>query len=153
MMGSLLWTYKGQPISLHKLLCVLCVYNGTTQSTSNSSTRGWFGNLIITSHFEAGGCWYNKVFEFEFEQEHCNHYNHYGDNLVFIGCTGCWPGTDIELCTNAQVKSILMGYCKKDVTPLLTHWSYVFLTLTHRYHLQACNFSHLNSWLSECFVK
>ena len=26
-----------------------------------------------------------------------------------------------------------MGWCKKDVTPLLTHWSYVFLALTHRY--------------------
>ena len=25
-----------------------------------------------------------------------------------------------------------MGYCKKDITPLLTHWSYVFLALTHR---------------------
>ena len=26
-----------------------------------------------------------------------------------------------------------MGLCKKDITPLLTHWSYVFLELTHRY--------------------
>ena len=26
---------------------------------------------------------------------------------------------------------ISMGYCKKDITPLLTHWSYVFLALTH----------------------
>ena len=26
----------------------------------------------------------------------------------------------------------LMGYCKKDVTPVLTHWSYVFLALTYR---------------------
>ena len=29
--------------------------------------------------------------------------------------------------------NISMGYCKKGVTPLLTHWSYVFLALTHRY--------------------
>ena len=28
---------------------------------------------------------------------------------------------------------ILLGECKKDITPLLTHWSYVFLALTHRY--------------------
>ena len=28
---------------------------------------------------------------------------------------------------------ISMGQCKKDVTPLLTHWSYVILALTHRY--------------------
>ena len=27
---------------------------------------------------------------------------------------------------------ISMGWCKKDVTPLLTHWSYVFLAQTHR---------------------
>ena len=26
-----------------------------------------------------------------------------------------------------------MGLCQKDVTPLLTHWSYVFLALTHRH--------------------
>ena len=26
-----------------------------------------------------------------------------------------------------------MGYCKKDVTPSLMHWSYVFLALTHRH--------------------
>ena len=24
-----------------------------------------------------------------------------------------------------------MGYCKKDITPLLMHWSYFFLALTH----------------------
>ena len=28
---------------------------------------------------------------------------------------------------------ISMGQCKKDVTPLLTHWSYVFLALTRLY--------------------
>ena len=28
-----------------------------------------------------------------------------------------------------------MGQCKKDVTPLLTHWSYIFLALTHRYDI------------------
>ena len=27
---------------------------------------------------------------------------------------------------------IPMGQCKKDVTPLLTHWNYVVLALTHR---------------------
>ena len=27
--------------------------------------------------------------------------------------------------------NLSMGKCKKDVTPLLTHWSYVFLALTH----------------------
>ena len=27
---------------------------------------------------------------------------------------------------------VSLAKCKKDVTPLLTHWSYVFLALTHR---------------------
>ena len=37
-----------------------------------------------------------------------------------------------------EVKSMVL--CKEDVTPLLTHWSYVFLTLTHRkLHLERCN--------------
>ena len=30
---------------------------------------------------------------------------------------------------------ISMGQCKKDVTPLLTHWNCVFFALTHRYVL------------------
>ena len=30
--------------------------------------------------------------------------------------------------------NISMGLCKKDITPLLTHWSYVFLALIPRYH-------------------
>ena len=36
---------------------------------------------------------------------------------------------------------ISMGKCKEDVTPLLTHWSYVFLALTHRYSVawSICN--------------
>ena len=30
-------------------------------------------------------------------------------------------------------KAISMGQCKKDVTPMLRHWSYMFLALTHPY--------------------
>ena len=30
-------------------------------------------------------------------------------------------------------KTISMSQCKKDVTPLLTQWGYVFLALTHLY--------------------
>ena len=32
-----------------------------------------------------------------------------------------------------MTKNKSMGLYKKDVTPLLTHWSYVFVALTHRY--------------------
>ena len=28
-----------------------------------------------------------------------------------------------------------MGLCKKDVTPLLMHWSYIFLALTHQFEV------------------
>ena len=34
---------------------------------------------------------------------------------------------------NPMINSISMGQCVKNVTPLLTHWSYVFLAQTHRY--------------------
>ena len=34
------------------------------------------------------------------------------------------------------VHKISLGYCKKDITPLLTHWSYVFLALTQRNNLE-----------------
>ena len=30
---------------------------------------------------------------------------------------------------------ISMSYCKKNVTPLLRHWSYIFLALSHRYSM------------------
>ena len=36
-------------------------------------------------------------------------------------------------------KDISMGLCKKDVTPSLVHWSYVFLALTHWYVITFVN--------------
>ena len=39
------------------------------------------------------------------------------------------------------IYQISMGQCKKDVTPLLAHWCYVFLALTHGYGLQCLSFS------------
>ena len=32
-------------------------------------------------------------------------------------------------------KNISMGFCKKDVTPLRSHGSFVFLALTHQYNI------------------
>ena len=58
----------------------------------------------------------------------------------------CWPRGSQRLCwllwTIYRIisrKHISMGLCKKVVTPLLTHWSYVFLALTagvkrHNWH-------------------
>ena len=47
----------------------------------------------------------------------------YKNIIVFCG----------SLLTFAQLPDfIAMGLCKKDVTPLLTHWSCVFLALTHQ---------------------
>ena len=34
---------------------------------------------------------------------------------------------------NSIANALELHCCKKDVTPLLTHWSYVFLALTHRH--------------------
>ena len=46
-------------------------------------------------------------------------------SCLFCGFVSIW-----------QICFISMGWCKKDVTPLLTHWSYIFLALTHRYVVQ-----------------
>ena len=35
--------------------------------------------------------------------------------------------------TLGRADYISMGWCKKDVTPLLTHWSYIFIALTQWY--------------------
>ena len=39
-------------------------------------------------------------------------------------------------CINPSICSVAFDInceCKKDLTPLLMHWSYIFLALTHRY--------------------
>ena len=50
----------------------------------------------------------------------------------------CWGGMDSPHKGQVMQKAlpchdiiVSMDLCKKDVTPLLTHWSYVFLALTH----------------------
>ena len=35
-----------------------------------------------------------------------------------------------------------MHWCKKDVTPILMHWSYIFLALTHRCNASAIIWAH-----------
>ena len=42
------------------------------------------------------------------------------------------------LCLHKSICIILMGECKKNVTPLLTQRSYVFLALTHLFVLWCC---------------
>ena len=50
------------------------------------------------------------------------------------------PGIKLEhvarYLNSHYVYNISMGQCKKDVTPLLMHWSYTFLELTNRYMMQ-----------------
>ena len=57
------------------------------------------------------------------------------DDLETQGARTQFPGLIItcQIKLNETGRIIPMGQCKKDVIPLLTHWSYVFLTLTHRY--------------------
>ena len=46
--------------------------------------------------------------------------------------------------------SVSMGQCKKDITPLLTQWNYVFLALTHRYGI--VGWQYIDDWsiFSDC---
>ena len=41
--------------------------------------------------------------------------------------------------TQIRRKHMSIGYCKKDVTPLLTYWSYVFFALNHRCDMEKAN--------------
>ena len=49
--------------------------------------------------------------------------------LFVAGQVWSHSGKDHRVC----VKIISMGECKKDISPFLTHWSYIFHALTHRY--------------------
>ena len=61
--------------------------------------------------------------------------------ITFMICVqlGFHPEQNIEQNSHSsQLRRQLLtsvDWCKKDVTPLLTHWSYVFLALTHRHDL------------------
>ena len=42
-----------------------------------------------------------------------------------------------------------MGLCKKDTTPMLTHWSYGLPAPSHRYHIQVSGaFKQVSIWLA-----
>ena len=46
-----------------------------------------------------------------------------------------------------------MGYCKKDITPVLTHWSYIFLALTQHLMLSAqCNTCACHESIAVCVL-
>ena len=54
------------------------------------------------------------------------------------------------LVTDLLLILILIGWCKKHVNPLLTHWSYVFLALTHWWgHLLQLPYQHINGLVQE----
>ena len=56
----------------------------------------------------------------------------------------------MHLCHIPEHKSI--GQCKKDITPLLMHWSYVFLALTHQNVVQVTGIDPHRCGLS-CFME
>ena len=41
----------------------------------------------------------------------------------------------LEMLLGKKWQPISVDQCKKDIIPMLTHWSYIFLSLTHRFHL------------------
>ena len=61
-----------------------------------------------------------------------------GIDLPHQGVVDCVSSGDTAVLrwykyNGASCNNTSMGLCKKDVTPLLTHWSYVFRALTHRH--------------------
>ena len=54
--------------------------------------------------------------------------------IKFFHPAGMLPLLHLEFAIKATSNWLIsMGWYKKDVTPVLTHWSYVFLALTHRF--------------------
>ena len=51
---------------------------------------------------------------------------------LLLAWISCWSQLPVVWDT---ITVISMGECKKDVTPVLMHWSYVFVALTHRYDI------------------
>ena len=59
-----------------------------------------------------------------------------------------WRDNEFAPVIQYNAKIIPMAQCKKDVTPLLTHWSYVFLAPSHGYHSiigYTCNISSIHN--------
>ena len=54
-------------------------------------------------------------------------------NLLVFGQISWFFTRDLLVFQILEWHVWLMGECKKDVAPLLTHWSYVFFALNHGY--------------------
>ena len=90
-------------------------------------TMSPFHNRNVHTHVHF---WY-KMVHYEIQDLHCR--------ICATGLQICeqWSISKSNLFlhkpTDIFKSTISMGWCKKNVTSLLTHWSCVFLALTHRY--------------------
>ena len=68
-------------------------------------------------------------------------WGHHGKREVIVLTALSWLETPEVITWTTS-----MGWCKKDVTPLLTHWSYVFLAINLWYNLwwQSCHHNNLS---------
>ena len=57
-----------------------------------------------------------------------------GSTIIYQFCCGLYafPCTRASKLNQQICNIMLMASCKTTVSPLLTHWSYIFLALTHR---------------------
>ena len=67
--------------------------------------------------------------------------NLYYTKLYELFCCQCyaWSNQICHFKTPVGSCYISIGLCKKDITALLTHWNYVFLTLTQQYTIWFCH--------------
>ena len=75
----------------------------------------------------------------------CNSLSVLGLKLNHVSKRGHgWHANELEQ------KITSMGKCKKDVTPLLTHWSYVFLAINHRIRYSSKSLLFIKCPKSQC---
>ena len=116
------------------VLCGMVLVFDVQKPSKTTTLAAIWGEIAIKCH------WLPTNFWIIYPGKVCNTYL-IGFNVFFrvlnlfqgsLWVLGIWISAKVFYILKIKV-IISMGLCKKDVTPLLMHLSYVFLALTHRY--------------------
>ena len=115
-------------------LCTSLQHNHNADQSPLIQGMAWRHHVIVKTN-EAIVHWYIFVAwgwkRVDVRSRVMSQLNNQSIQMLYTLRIGNW--TAICSLVLVKVKNISMGYCKKDVTPLLMHWSYIFLVLSHQY--------------------
>ena len=94
-------------------------------------------NLFLTGHLENRTRYFQKI---SFLNIHIKENWH------------VWKTRETKMLQVQRLSTIAMGLCKKDMTTLLMHWSYIFLALTHPCLHTVHPMKHVLGFVVLCFV-